>query len=170
MVKFTDKGFIASDEKEILKLNQAGFGRQLEQDFILHYLEAAYCIEYEFAEVKEGRKKLNLEDVLKKLKVKRGGMRAKNQYLVYKHIRSGGRIIRFSPSTPNYFRVHARGVGREQERSQIIVRLINDDFECSIDSLEMELAVARQLRLELVFAFVRDGKPQFVKMAKYNFD
>lgn len=169
MVKFTKDRFVA-DETEKLKLNQSGIGRQADEQYILHPLEAAYCIEYEFADVREGRKRLTLEDALKKMKVRRGAVKAKDQYLIYRHIRSGGRIIRFSPNTPHYFRVHARGVGREQERAQTLARLITSDFECSIDTLEMELSVARQLRLELVFAFVRDGRPQFVKMAKYNFD
>jgi tRNA splicing endonuclease len=79
--------------------------------------------------------------------------------------------VHFNAHSVQYWRVYARGVGREQERAQILLRLVDSKWGVSIKSLNMQIAIARQLRMELVLAFVDENKtPAFVKVNKFNLD
>ncbi|MFH0927075.1 MAG: hypothetical protein V1822_00675 [Candidatus Micrarchaeota archaeon] len=174
MAKFTNGKFIAGEE-EALSLMQAGFGKKAGDEVILHPLEAAYLRSIDLLEAAEGAKKLDAAQIVKKMKAQNGPKGEKlptpsEQFAIFSQLRSGGRVVRFNSHSPHYWRVYARGVGREQERAQILLRLVAGEWKASISSLELEIAVARQLREELVLAFVQKGQPSFVKVNKFNLD
>ena len=88
------------------------------------------------------------------------------QYLIYRTLRASGRLVRFSSGSPLLWRVYEKGVGREQERPQMLLSIVPPNWSATIESLERQLAVSRLLRLDLGMAFVRDGRPVMMKVSK----
>lgn len=174
MAIFSNGQFIAHGQEAESAL-KSGFGRKNGDELLLHPLEAAYMLNLSLIEIKRVKKNLSIAEVLSQFKIKTGkGISklpsAKEQFEIYSQIRSGGRIIRFNSHSPQYWRVYARGVGREQERAQVLLRLMTPSWETSIESLNREISVARQLRMELVLAFFEKGAPAFVKVNKFTLD
>ncbi|MFH1306901.1 MAG: hypothetical protein ABIH83_04585 [Candidatus Micrarchaeota archaeon] len=182
MVKLEKGNFLSESKKEDIFLLQSGFGKKTAQGVVLHPLEAAYIADMGIAKIKREKKSMDAKSILKIYKSKKNKSRparpsampavpeAEEQYILYKQIRSGGRIVRFFPNSPQYWRVHARGVGREQERAQTLVRLVNIKWKASLDGLERELATARALRMEFVLGYVEKGKANWIKLGKYSLD
>ncbi|MFA5108023.1 MAG: hypothetical protein WC492_00615 [Candidatus Micrarchaeia archaeon] len=167
------KGQIIAEEKEANSLLQSGFGRRAGEEVLLYPLEAAYLQELSLLQITISGKQAKQKDILSLLKPKKLESKlpsAQEQFEIYSVLRGAGRLVRFSPHSPHYWRVYARGIGREQERAQILIRLVCADWKTSLSSLELELCVARQLRMELVFAFIQKGNVQFVKMSKFSLD
>jgi len=170
------KGQFVAETEEAPSLLQSGFGKNSQDGVILHPLEAAYLCELSLLEINDSKKKMNVSEILKKFKTtsssKSAGKlpNAKEQFELYSQLRSGGRMVRFNLHSPQYWRVYAKGVGREQERAQVLLRLITSDWKSSVVSLNREISVARQLRMELVLAFMEKGQPAFVKVNKFNLD
>ncbi len=187
---------IESDEKLGRDILGAGFGRRSEGGVELHPLEAAFLAERNIVQVEEGKKPLTPPQIFAKLETgaakkktgkKTAGHKAgakgatgrgaakmppaealmpENIYLIYRALRLGGNVVRFSSGSPLMWRVYAKGVGREHERPQSILRLVDKDWQASLETLERELAVARLLRLELVLGYVKEGKPCLIKVSK----
>ncbi len=174
MVNYIDGQFVANTNEQVSIL-QSGFGKSFESEVILHPLETAYLLSFGLTEVYENKKKMSIDQILKTFKTKApksiGKLPSANeQFILYSNLRSAGRIVRFNTHSVQYWRVYARGVGREQERAQILLRLVDSKWGVSVKSLNMQIAVARQLRMELVLAFIEDKTPSFVKVNKFNLD
>jgi len=89
-----------------------------------------------------------------------------DQYLIYRALRLGGRVVRFSEGSPLHWRVYERGVGREHERPQMLLYLVTPEWSVSLSSLEQQMQLARMLRQDLTLAFVRDGRPHMMRMSR----
>ncbi len=187
---------IESDEKLGRDILGAGFGRRAEGGVELHPLEAAFLVERNIVQVQEGKKRLAPKDIFirfgfqpaKKTTKKSSGKKVASKkssgredanriapaealspegvYLIYRALRLAGNVVRFSSGSPLMWRIYAKGVGREHERPQSILRLVDKDWQASLETLERELAVARLLRLELVLGYVKEGKPHLIKVSK----
>ncbi len=178
---------IERDEVMGAKLLSMGIGRKGEEGVILEWLEAAYLVERKLLQVIEGKKVLALEDIIsepeqeksvnkekKKTKVAKSSSSSVHlaapthaeQYRIYRSIRGGGRVVRFSAGTPLYWRVYERGVGREQERPQMLLYVVPPEWSVSLSALEQQMQLARLLRLDLGLAFVRDSRPQLMKISR----
>ncbi|MEM4209560.1 MAG: hypothetical protein QW833_04200, partial [Candidatus Anstonellaceae archaeon] len=152
----------------------AGFGRIVDNKLILHPLEACYLFELGLIKINlpknQSTKKQNIfELLLSYSKEKRAILKPIERYAIYKEIRSVGRVVRFNIHDPNYWFVYARGVGREEERAQILLNIINPKIKIDVKQLETKLALSRQFRMEIVLAFTKNSKPQFIKLSKYSF-
>jgi len=174
MAKYIGGQFVA-DDNEKLSILQSGFGKNIDNKVILHPLEAAYLLSFGIIDVSHSKKKLDVDQILKlfkpvRLKPAIKLPSAKDQYCIYSLLRSSGRIVRFNTHSPHYWRVYARGVGREQERAQILLRLVESKWGVSLKSLDAQICVARQLRMELVLAFMDVKSPSFVKINKFSLD
>jgi len=195
MAEYKKGIFFSSNESEALRLLQCGLGRREGESVILHPLEAAYVCETSLLPIMEGKTKMDVKKILiagansplaknKKNPVpktakpaKKGAKNAKEsipslqeQYILFRHLRERGRVVRLSPASPQYWRVHARGVGREQERAQTLVYLLPKNWETSLKSLCVQITAARQLRMEIVLAFVQNNEPNWIKLSKFAFD
>ncbi len=180
---------IERDEVMGAKLLSMGIGRKGEEGIILEWLEAAYLVERKLLQVMEGKKTLSLEDIIsepeqeKSVNKEKKAGKAKTakstsspsplaapthaeQYRIYRAIRGGGRVVRFSAGTPLYWRVYERGVGREQERPQMLLYVVPPEWSVSLSALEQQMQLARLLRLDLGLAFVRDSRPQLMKISR----
>lgn len=196
MAELIEGRVVETDTAGGLKLLQMGFGLKMESGVALHWLEAAYLVERKLLEVKDGAKMLSWQELIaespagKKTKETKKVASAKKektdsassahsaspslplapprseQYLIYRTLRASGRLVRFSPPSPLQWRVYEKGVGREQERPQMMLSIVPPGWSASIESLERQLAVSRLLRLDLGMAFVRDGKAVMIKISK----
>ncbi len=92
-----------------------------------------------------------------------------DQYLVFRALRAGGQVVRFT-AAPRFWRVLAPGVGRDHERSQSLLMLAGPHWSATLESLERALSVARLMRLELLMAYAKDGRPHLVKVSKPPLD
>lgn len=178
MAEYANWRVVESDLAAGLKLMQMGFGRKMENGVVLEWLEAAYLLEKKLLEVRSGKKALTLEDLLAEPK-KKNGKRARaqkktktdapsraDQYAIYRALRAGGRLVRFSSGSPLLWRVYEKGIGREQERPQMVLTIVPPGWSATIESLERQLAVSRLLRLDLGMAFARDGKAVMIKISR----
>ena len=193
MAEYENGRVVESDQTAGLKLLQMGFGRKMENGVALHWLEAAYLVERKLLEVKDGGKTLTWQELIaepaadtekkkttkisKKISSKKKKTPAlssslplapprSDQFLIYRQLRASGRLVRFSSGSPLQWRVYEKGIGREQERPQMMLSIVPPGWSVSIDSLEKQLAVSRLLRLDLGMAFVRDGRPVMMKVSK----
>ena len=168
MAEYENGRVVESDQTAGLKLLQMGFGRKMENSVVLDWLEAAYLLEKKLLEVRSGKKTLTLDDLLAEpsKKNKNKAPPRSDQYIIFRALRAGGRVVRFSSGSPLMWRVYEKGIGREQERPQMMLSIVPPAWSVSIESLERQLAVSRLLRLDLGMAFVRDGKPVMMKVSK----
>ena len=185
MAEYEKGRAIERDAPLCAKLLSMGMGKKGEDGVALEWPEAAFLVERKLIEVRDGKKTLALEDFLKDEKTdKTNAKKAKkagssppglsalsspsraDQYRIYRAIRGGGRVVRFSAGSPLHWRVYERGVGREQERPQMMLYIVPPDWNVSLQTLEQQMQLARLLRLDLGLAFVRDGKPQMVKLSR----
>ena len=114
---------------------------------------------------------LNKKDILELLEAKSTttNLNPQDQFEIYKEIRSSGRVVRFNKFNPLVWFVYAPGVGREQERAQILLYLIDPHKTLNLADLENSLALARQFRMDFIFGFIKNSKPNFVKLSKISF-
>ena len=186
MAIYKEGQVLESDEARGVKLLQMGFGRQTAKGVSLHLLEAAYLTEKNLLHAMDSHHTLTVKDLLGeentlagKSKTKKSSSKSKStpsssmplsdQFLIFRSLRSNGQVVRFS-SVPGWWRVLAPGVGRDQERSQTLLQLATPDWKATVASLERQLAVARLMRLELVLAYVQDGRPHLLKISKPPID
>jgi tRNA splicing endonuclease len=169
MAKIKNNQIIEEDKKIIENLLLSGFGRMNKNELILHYLEAAYLVDLKLLDVYDANKKKLSVDKILKLYKSNSQLSAQEQYLIYKEIRMCGRVIRFNIFEPNYWFVYAPGVGREEERAQILLKLIDQKAQINLAELESSLALARQFRMEFMYSFIKNSQPQFIKLTKFSF-
>ncbi|VVB57103.1 Uncharacterised protein [uncultured archaeon] len=189
MAEFEKGRIIERDAAVGAKLLSMGMGKKGEEGVGLEWLEAAFLVERKLLQVKEGQKVLTLDDLLagpekekkkekiEKEKAPKTRTKSKNadslsapsraeQYRIYRAIRGGGRVVRFTSGSPLYWRVYERGVGREQERPQMLYYIVTPEWSVSLSSLEQQMQLARLLRLDLGLAFVRDGRTQMMRISR----
>jgi tRNA splicing endonuclease len=183
MAEFANGKIIEKDKAKGDELLSMGVGKKSEEGVVLHWLEAAFLAQKKLIEVKNQGKTMKLEDFLnykdekdevgekKKKNAKKGKEKSSapsraDQYNIYYALRSGGRVVRFFEESPLHWRVYERGVGREQERPQMLLYIVPPDWSVDIQALEQQMQLARLLRLELAIAFVKEGKPQMLKISR----
>jgi len=155
--------------KEIAFLRTRGFGSLISPNMLrLSPCEALYLCKRLGIKVFSNKKSIpssSLEKLLSK----------KDKYLplryrCFEHFRAGGRICREHTMPSPYLRVYSRGVGREEERAQTIVRACNEGWKASRQNILREIAVAHFMRKELVLAFPAGKEITFLKVSKISFD
>ncbi|MFN3909608.1 MAG: hypothetical protein ACK4J0_00025 [Candidatus Anstonellaceae archaeon] len=172
MAQIKNKKIICTKKEEIENLLSGSFGKIDGQNLILHPLEAAYLTELRLIEVvNSSMKKQNWKKILDLINddKKQFNLNPEEQYLIYKEIRSVGRVVRFNSFDPNYWFVYSPGVGREEERAQILLNLVDIKNPMLFEDLEAKLALARQFRMEFVFGFIKNSIPSFIKLSKFSF-
>ena len=158
-----------SSPKEIEFLRTRGFGSLVSPTLLRNSpCEALYLCKRLGIKISSGKKPLPhaaLEKLLSK----------KDKYLplryrCFEHLRAQGRICREHSIPSPYLRVYSRGIGREEERAQTIVRVCDKGWKFSRASLLREIAVAHFMRKELVLAFPEGAGIAFLKISKISFD
>jgi tRNA splicing endonuclease len=168
MLRVERKGgkFICPDDGMAETILRMGFGSRQDGGTRLHPLEAAYLAERGKAEIFDGGKKIGALALLKQKQIGKSVVSLPDQYEIFKALRQGGRVVRFTPSSPLHWRVYARGVGREQDRPSTLMIVVGKSWKASLSTIEPMLATARLLRLELSIAYLKEGKPNIIKISK----
>jgi len=188
MAEFINNRIIEKDAALGAKLLSMGMGKNGEDGVHLQWQEAAFLTERGLLEVKMGAKNLSADDLIaepkeggktKAAKEGKGKEKEKtkntnimispsraDQYCIYRSLRLGGRVVRFSEGSPLHWRVYERGVGREHERPQMLLYIVPPEWSVSIQTLEQQMQIARMLRQDLGLAFVRDGRPHMMRLSR----
>ncbi len=118
---------------------------------VLGDIETRYIHERGIANIKVGKFSKELEDA----------------YAVYKYFRARGHMARQAVDDANLLRVWARGVGREEERSELLVKVVDSKWRADFAGLGKLVALAHAARKEIAIARVEDGKIELIKFAKF---
>jgi tRNA splicing endonuclease len=133
-------------------LHRMGFGYFGEKgELVISELEKRYIAEKGIAKIRGGKFPARLEDA----------------YAVYRYFRIHGHVVRQASDDEALLRVWARGVGREEGRSGLLVKVVEVDWKADFDGLQNLIALAHAARKELVIARVVDGKVDLAKLAKF---
>ena len=155
---------VVSDSKAIELFRKYGAGEEENGKVKIHPLEALYFME---------RGKLALEgetfaSLLAKLK-KEDGL-AGEKYSILKHLRQNGYILRPSYAAEDWLRVYRKGFRPGEDRTQFLLRVVEIGWQPKLQELAADLKKAAEVRKELVYAYVENGKAQFFKTVRTSFD
>lgn len=158
-----------TDPKEIDFLRTRGFGSLASPKILrLSPCEALYLCKKLGIKVFSNKKAVSPSSLEKLLSKKDKYFQLR--YRCFEHFRAGGRICREHTMPSPYLRVYSRGVGREEERAQTIVRVCDEGWAASRAVLLREITVAHFMRKELVLAFLQGKEITFLKVSKLSFD
>ena len=158
-----------SDQGKIAYLRERGFGALVSPSLLrLSPCEVLYLCKKTGEKIFRNKKSMGLAALLHHLS--KNDKFLKMRFACFEQLRAGGRICRehFLPS--QYMRVYSRGIGREDERAQTLLRVCEKNWKATRESLERDISVAHFMRKELVLAFVQGSSISYVKLSKINFD
>lgn len=160
---------LENDQKEIPFLRERGFGSLVSPHSLrISPCEALYLHKKMGMRILSGKKPLSFKTLFALLCKKDKWLHLRFQ--CFEQLRAGGRICREHVSPSPYLRVYSRGIGREEERAQTIVRVCEKGWKASEASLLRELSVAHFMRKELVLAFCGAKGISFLKLSKISMD
>jgi len=149
------EGLLISEPGKARRLILLGAAEEGGKAFLSH-LEAAY-----FAE--KGEIEGSAEEFLSL--AEKSDPLAPEKYLVLKHLRSAGFIVRASGDA-NFLRVYKKGIRVGEDRTLYLIRALR---KSGIPDIRADLKIAGKMRKELIYAFVGE-KIEFVKAMRVNFD
>lgn len=142
------------------------YGADIKQDGKpkIHPIEALYFIE-------RGKLKIKNKtfDSLKK-EIKEQEVLGEEKYLVLKHLRQRGYILRFSFSSDEWLRIYSKGFRPGEDRTRYLLKIIKPDWKPKLNELLEDIEKAGKLRKELVYVFVKAKEPVFLKLSKTAFN
>lgn len=130
----------------------------------IHPLEALYFIE---------RGLLSLEhETFDSLfsKIKKEDKLAEEKYMVLRHLRRNGYIVRPSFTSERWLRVYRKGFRPGEDRTQYLIKIVEKGWKPEVDEMLADVKKAAEVRKELIYAYVEKGKPTFLKLARTSFD
>lgn len=154
--------FIIVREKGlILKLRSLGAGVEDAEETKISYLEAAY-----FAE----RKVIPLEpeELLKRAEAR--DKLAREKFMVIRHLRERGYIVRPSLDGSPFLRLHRKGFRPGEDKTYYLIHAVPKDAKFDLESLMPSLEAAGRLRKELAIAFCDKERVTFIKFGRMDFE
>ncbi len=134
------------------ELYRMGFGYfSPDGKFVLSEIEKRYIHEKGIAKIKHGKFPAKLEGA----------------YAVYRYFRARGHVVRQASDDEGLLRVWSRGVGREEGRSGLLVKVVSPDWKADFEALEGLIALAHAARKEFAVASVKGGQVSLVKISKF---
>ncbi len=155
---------IISDLKAIELFRKYGAGIEENTKIKIHPLEALYFLE---------RGKLTLEnETFDSLfaKAKNEDTLAEEKYIILKHLRQNGYILRLSFTNEQWMRIYRKGFRPGEDRTQYLLKIVRYNWHPKLEELIDDMKKAAEVRKELVYAIVQKEKPTFFKIARTNFD
>ncbi|VVB98373.1 tRNA-splicing endonuclease [uncultured archaeon] len=153
-----------SDAASVELFRKYGAGVEEGGKVKLHPLEALYFIE---------RGKLKLEgETFDSLmaKVAKEDKLAGEKYAILKHLRQNGYILRPSFADEPWLRVYRKGFRPGEDRTQYLLKVVEAGWQPPVEELMADMKKAAEVRKELVYAIVQNGKPLFFKTVRTSFD
>ncbi|WP_297073921.1 tRNA-intron lyase, partial [Thermococcus sp.] len=121
--------------------NKRHFGKLVEGKLFLSLLEATYLVERGKIEVREGKRKLTVEELMELGRKRDELFDAK--YLVYKDLRDRGYTVKSGLKFGSHFRVYRRGM---DEHSQWLVWVLPENSRLSPNDITARVRVAHGVR------------------------
>ncbi len=131
--------------------NNRRYGKLVNGKVFLSLLEAAYLIERGKIEVRDGKKTLTLEEVMKLGREEDELFDAK--YLVYKDLRDRGYTVKSGLKFGSHFRVYRGGT---EEHSRWLVWVVPENKTIAPNDITARGRVAHGVRKEMIMAVVDD--------------
>ncbi|WP_457742373.1 tRNA-intron lyase [Thermococcus sp.] len=131
--------------------NNRHYGKLVNGKVFLSLLEAAYLVERGKIEVRDGKRKLTLEELMEL-----GRQRDElfdTKYLVYKDLRDRGYTVKSGLKFGSHFRVYRRGMN---EHSQWLVWVLPENSRISPNDITARVRVAHGVRKNMIMAIVDD--------------
>jgi len=129
--------------------NNRHYGKLVNGRVFLSLLEAAYLVERGKIEVRDGKKRLSLEEIMKLGRKEDELFDAK--YLVYRDLRDKGYTVKSGLKFGSHFRVYRRGM---DEHSQWLVWVVPENLRFSPNDITARVRVAHGVRKNMVMAVV----------------
>ncbi|WP_456366414.1 tRNA-intron lyase [Thermococcus sp.] len=131
--------------------NNRHYGKLVNGKVLLSLLEAAYLTERGKIEVRDGKKKLSLEEIMKLGRKEDELFDAK--YLVYKDLRDRGYTVKSGLKFGSHFRVYRRGM---EEHAQWLVWVVPEHKTLIPHDITARVRVAHGVRKNMIMAVVDD--------------
>jgi len=129
--------------------NKRYFGKLVEGKLFLSLLEATYLVERGKIEVRDGKRRLAVEELMELGRRRDELFDAK--YLVYKDLRDRGYTVKSGLKFGSHFRVYRRGM---DEHSQWLVWVVPENLRFSPNDITARVRVAHGVRKSMVMAVV----------------
>ncbi len=129
--------------------NKRHFGKLVEGKLFLSLLEATYLVERGKIEVRDGKRKLTVEELMELGRKRDELFDAK--YLVYKDLRDRGYTVKSGLKFGSHFRVYRRGM---DEHSQWLVWVLPENSRLSPNDITARVRVAHGVRKNMIMAIV----------------
>lgn len=131
--------------------NNRHYGKLVNGKVFLSLLEAAYLTERGKIEVRDCKKKLSLEEIMKL--GRKGDELFDAKYLVYKDLRDRGYTVKSGLKFGSHFRVYRRGM---EEHAQWLVWVVPEHKTLTPHDVTARVRVAHGVRKEMIMAVVDD--------------
>jgi tRNA splicing endonuclease len=161
MGKLEGEFFVEADASKIEKLELLGAGVKEGEVLKLPLIEAAYFEGKGFLGSGES------EAGLIELALASDSL-AKEKFLVLKHLRDRGYIVRDGEGKSEFMRIYRKGIRIGEDRSESVIRVLREGEK---PELAPDLERAGRMRKALIYAFVgKEGDILFVKAYRVGFD
>jgi tRNA-intron endonuclease len=147
---FDDKVWI-SDEPQVQRLAQRGFGTLKNGGMELSLLESLYLTERGTLSVEEKGEPINRDQIIKRSDKESDFPR---RYAVYKDLRERGFVVKTGFKFGVHFRVYERGGFSLGGHSAFLVHVMSEDSQMSFPELSRAVRLTQSVKKNLIFAIV----------------
>ncbi len=150
-----EKVILEKSSKALALYHNSGFGKLLEDNTVqLSLLEALYLVEKNKIVVKEGRRKLDKEKLMRKaIEIEPKFM---VRYAAFKDMRDRGFIVKTALKFGADFRVYDRGVKPKENHAKWIMYPVHESEQLTWYEFAAKNRVAHSTRKKLTIAIVDD--------------
>jgi len=145
---------LVSDEREANSLYQKGYFGDMQKGgkLSLSLVEAIYLVEKEKLAVKDGRKKLKVEQLLKMGEEVDTGIFT--QYVAYTDLRDRGYLVKTGFKFGAHFRIYKRGDVPGQSHSTFMVHAVPEYYNLTMTELSRIIRLGHSVKKKMWLAVV----------------
>lgn len=145
---------LVSKESEANSLYQKGYFGDMQKGgkLSLALVEALYLMDKEKLEIKEGRKKLKFEDILKK--AEKVDPQVFTQYVTYSDLRERGYVVKTGFKFGAHFRIYKRGDIPGESHSAFMVHCVPEYYNLTMTELSRIVRLGHSVKKKMWLAVV----------------
>tara|TARA_Y100000310_G_scaffold339680_2_gene433108 strand:- start:464 stop:1045 length:582 start_codon:yes stop_codon:yes gene_type:complete len=151
-VTFTSETIYSNKKQAFNLYEKSRFGEKKDGKILYSYPEALFLLEKKKIEVTDGKKKLNFNLLLKKLK--KNDERIETKYLVFKDLRQRGYIVKTALKFGAEFRVYEKGKKPGQVHAKWILYPVKEQDNLTWHDFSAKNRVAHSTRKNLLIGIV----------------
>ena len=151
-VVFTGENLFSNKKDAFSLYEKSRFGEAKEGKIIYSLFEALYLLERGKIDISEGRKKLNFEKFIERLKEL--DKRIQTKYAVFKDMRDRGYIVKTALKFGAEFRIYDKGKKPGEEHAKWILYPVSESQEMTWHDFSAKNRVAHSTRKRLLLGIV----------------